>query len=451
MAPQPTPLDAGSPGVDADGRDSSAGRCPYPDLAIDASDGVGAAGVPNWVSRHRSAGGTSLGYSPDFEAWCLTRYDDNKSVALDGATFSSRNNNRLVPMDTAVLRRAFPDGHPGEHSMLKKDGAEHTRLRRAADFAFNRKAIAEFEPTIDVLAEELLNDIDLAEPFDFVSRYAVKLPVRTVLSLAGIPRGQEKDFVAWGHDSFNLIQGSPPLSDETQREIADRAIRVRHWMLGFVAERRDSPRDDLVSRLLEASDAEGNRLLSDNDVIGVMNSLLTAGIITTSTFLPLLVRSVLSDAGLWRRVTADPDARERAIEEALRYWTPARAARRLVTRDVEIDGVPLPSGDSVYLLWAAANHDPAVFAEPATFDIDRPGLSKHLAFGKGVHVCLGATLARAQSRVTLRLLARHLPSLEIMDPTTADVSYSRRHNMTPIPTLNSLVLRLASPAQAADH
>jgi cytochrome P450 len=418
---------------------------------IDPSSGATAAGVPNWVSRRRAADGTSLAYAPDFEAWCLTRFEDNKSVALDHGTFSSRNNNRLIPMNTPVLRRAFPDGHPGDHSMLKKDGAEHTHLRRAADTAFNRKAIAEFEPTIDSLAEELLDEIDPAEPFDFVSRYAVKLPVRTILSLGGIPRGQEEDFVAWGHDSFSLIQGSPPLTDDAQREIADRAVRVRNWMLGFVAERRDNAQNDLVSRLLDVSDADGNRLLSDDEVIGVVNSLLTAGIITTSTFLPLLVRSVLSDAALWQRVRTDPAARDRATEEALRYWTPARAARRLATRDVEIDGVPVQAGDSVYLLWAAANHDPAVFADPGTFDIDRPGLAKHLSFGKGVHLCLGATLARAQSRATLRSLARRWPTLEPADPAVEDASYSRRHNMTPVPTLNSLMLRVASSAQAADH
>jgi hypothetical protein len=334
--------------------------------------------------------------------------------------------------------------------MLKKDGAEHTRLRRAADHAFNRRAIAEFEPAIDGLAQELLGDIDLTEPFDFVARYAVKLPVHTVLSLAGIPRGQEDDFVAWGHDSFSLIQGSPPLTEDAQRELAERSVRVRTWMTGFVAARRENPQNDLVSRLLEAADADGRRLLSTDDVIGVMNSLLTAGIITTSTFLPLLVRSVLSDAALWQRVKTDADALERAIEEALRYWTPARAARRLVTRNADIAGLPLQPGDSVYLLWAAANHDPEVFANPAAFDVDRPGLSRHLSFGKGVHVCLGATLARAQSRVTLRLLARRLPTLELADPVAEGVSYSRRHNMTPVPTLNSLILR-AAPARAADE
>jgi cytochrome P450 len=450
MATQPPPPGAGSPGVAAGTVDSSAGTCPYADLTIDASDGVGAAGVPNWVSRHRDADGTSVAYAPDFAAWCLTRYEDNKNIALDGGTFSSRNNNRLIPMDTQVLRHAFPDGHPGDHSMLKKDGTEHSRLRRAADFAFNRKAIAEFEPTIDALAEELLDEIDLSEPFDFVSSYAVKLPVRTILSLAGIPRGQEGDFLAWGHDSFALVQGSPPLSEEAQHELADRAVRVRGWMLDFVADRRDNPQNDLVSRLLENTDADGRRLLSDHEVIAVMNSLLTAGIITTSTFLPLLVRSVLLDADVWQRVVTDPDAREHAVEEALRYWTPARAARRLVTRDVEIDGLPLRTGDSVYLLWAAANHDPAVFADPGVFDIDRPGLAKHLSFGKGIHICLGATLARAQSRATLRLLARRLPTLELAD-STEDASYSRRHNMTPAPTLNSLMLRKGSRMHCVDR
>jgi cytochrome P450 len=450
MATQPLPPGVGSPGLVADAIGSSAGTCPHAGLTIDASDGVDAAGVPKWVARHRGAEGSSVAYAPDFAAWCVTRYEDNKSIALDGGTFSSRNNNRLIPMDTEVLRHAFPDGHPGEHSMLKKDGADHTRLRRAADFAFNRKAIAEFEPTIDALAEELLDEIDLSEPFDFVARYALKLPVRTILSLAGIPRGQEEDFLAWGHDSFDLIQGSPPLSDEAQAELADRAVRVRGWMLDFVADRRDRPQNDLVSRLLKNRDADGHRLLSDDEVIAVVNSLLTAGIVTTSTFLPLLVRSVLLDAGVWQRVVTDPNARERAVEEALRYWTPARAARRLVTRDVEVDGLPLRAGESVYLLWAAANHDPAVFADPATFDLDRSGLAKHLSFGRGVHMCLGATLARAQSRATLRLLARRLPALELAD-STEDTSYRRRHNMTPAPTLNSLMLRPGSRAHGVDR
>ncbi|WP_346282068.1 cytochrome P450 [Pseudonocardia sp.] len=402
--------------------------------------------MPNWVARARAAGETSLVFAPDFDARCLTRYAENKRVALDGTTFSSRNNNELIPMSSEVLRKAFPDGHPGAHSMLKKDGGDHDRLRRAADFAFNRKAVAEFEPTIEQLVNELLDDIVHDDRFDFVAQFAVKLPVRTVLSLAGIPRGQESDFMAWGHDSFSLIKGSPALSVNVEQELADRAVRVRTWMLDFVAARRADPQNDLVSRLIEASDADGRKVLSDDEVIGVVNSLLTAGIVTTSTFLPLLVRSVLSDPELWQRVKSDPVSRDRAVEEALRFWTPARAARRLVTRDVEIDGLDLREGESVYLLWAGANHDPEVFANPGMFDIDREGLTKHLSFGRGIHVCLGASLARAQSRMTLRLLGNRMPDLCIADPTTEDASYTRRHNPTPVPTLNSLMLRPTGPA-----
>jgi hypothetical protein len=218
----------------------------------------------------------------------------------------------------------------------------------------------------------------------------------------------------------------------------------------FVADRRREPREDLVSRLLQATDDAGSRLLTDDDVIGVVNSMLTAGIVTTSTFLPVLVRSVLSVPGLWERVRSDPGALERAVEEGLRYWTPARAARRLVTRDVELAGLPVQAGESVYLLWAAANHDPEVFPSPDVFDIDRPELAKHMAFGKGVHLCLGASLARAQSRATLRLLAQRLPTVRIDDGGADQASYSRRHNMTPMPTLDRLVLRVEPVGAVVD-
>jgi cytochrome P450 len=414
--------------------------CPYARYVPDDSDGNGPAGIPRWVSRARAGSGTSVVYIPEFEAWCVTRYSDNKEIALDVATFSSKNNNELIPMDSTVLRAAFPNGHPGAHSMLKKDGDEHTRLRRAADFAFNRKAMRDFLPAIESIVDELIDDFAAESSFDFVSRYAVKLPVRTILRLAGIPRGQEDDFMAWGHDSFALIKGSPPLTEAGEREIAERAVRVQAWMLEFVAARRSVPCDDLTTRLLSTKDSGGRQLLADEEVVGVVNSLLTAGIITTSTLLPLLVRSVLADERTWARIRSEPAVVDRAVEEALRLWSPARAARRLVTRDVEIDGIQLQRGDSVFLLWGAANHDPEVFPEPSEFDVDRADLGKHVAFGKGVHFCLGASLARAQAGATLRRLAARLPSLRIADPDHDDVSYSRRHNMTPVPTLNSLVL-----------
>ncbi|HEY1970724.1 MAG TPA: cytochrome P450 [Pseudonocardia sp.] len=381
---------------------------PYDPLSVAATENS-----EPWLSAARDQ--APVFYLDEQDVYVVTRHADILSVLRDPATFSSRYANKFRPLESPVLRAAFPDGHPGLRSMLLADPPAHNRIRRLANVALTPKAVANAEPDMRRRCHQLLDRIQNRGQADLMADFGAPMTIMMISDLAGLPESVHEDLRHWSGDYFALTYGAPPPTEEREREIADRAVRMSTFLHGFVEERRHHPRGDLVSALLHARTAEGDPMLTTDEVIGVLNSLTVAGVETTALFVPMLVRLLLRHPEQLAEVRADPSLLPTAIEEGLRHTTVARGVRRTATRDTEITGVPIPAGQDVFLSYVSANHDPAVFPDAERFDVRRSRADRHLTLGKGSHYCIGAPLAKAQARIALEVLLERLPGLRLID------------------------------------
>jgi cytochrome P450 len=365
-----------------------------------------------WLREAREH--TPVFYDERLGVWCVTRYEDARNLYRDYARLSNRNSNTFREL-TPRLRAVYPNGHPGTNSMLLKDPPAHTRIRKLVNKALTPKVVADFEPQMEKRANDLIDAFVGDGRCEFYSQFSAIFPAQVIADVIGAPVELNDDLLNWGNDYFALTEGAPPLTTEHESEIAARAERMMSFLEEFVRVRRETDHGDVISGLVRATGDDGEPALSDNEILGVVNSFFVAGVETTQNFLPLLMRELLQHRDQWDALVADPSKIGNAVEEGLRYWSPARSNRRYAVVDVTVGDVTIPAGSVVLLLPISANHDDAVFAEPETFDIDRANAPKHLGFGHGVHLCIGASVARLEAVVAVRALAKRIPGLRLAE------------------------------------
>lgn len=315
-------------------------------------------------------------------------------------------------------------------SMLVVDAPDHTRYRRLVSRAFTPRATAAFEPMIRRTAEELLDDLagDPAGTVDLVDRYAAQLPVLVIAELLGVPTDRREDFLRWGAAAAATLDPGLPLR---RYVVAERGLRAMHGFLRqhFDRLRRD-PGDDLVSRLVGLP---GEEALTERELHATVMLLLGAGFETTVNLLGNAVVALGAHREQWEALRAEPAGWADAVEEALRYDSPVQLTGRTARADVEVAGRHVPAGSRVTVLLGAANRDPAVFADPARFDVGRANAREHLAFSGGVHYCLGAGLARLEAEVALRALGERFPRLRVAGrPVRRDLRTLRGFEVLPV-------------------
>ncbi len=391
-------------------RQGFAPRCPVAHGAeFDPLSAVAAADPMPWLRAAQH--GAPVFYLPGYDFWCVTRYDDVIEVLRDPGSYSSRKTISLAKLPPDLLA-AFPDGPP-DRVLVSLDPPEHTRLRQLAQKAFTPKLVDSRESEIRDLCDALIDRFADDKHCDLVSQFSAHLPVQVITRLVGASDEHTDDFRQWANDRITLLAGAPSLSDKERADVAGRLIRFSGWLREFVESRRLQPRDDLASALVHAMSDDGTPVLSTSEVVNLIGTILSAGSSTTVNFITLLMRQLLSHPGQAAQVRQDPSLLRRAVEEGLRRSTSVYGVPRVTTRPVTLGGVDLPAGADLYIHYAAAQRDESVFSDPDAFDIQRANVHRHFAFGRGIHTCLGAPLARLESRVAAQRLLERLPGLRL--------------------------------------
>lgn len=333
------------------------------------------------------------------------------NAAAVGALLRDRRLGREVPPDRRrpVPPHLEPFYAVEAHSMLELEPPRHTRLRNLVLRAFTSRRITALEPEIAALCHALIDTLPAEGPFDLLPAFAQRLPVIVIARLLGVPEDMAPQLLAWSNAMVGMYQAG---RTRTTEEAAARAAADFAGFIGAYAdERRARPADDLITHLLAAED-EGERL-SRAELVTTCILLLNAGHEATVHTIGNGVKALL-EAGAPRAALA-PMAVEDTVEEILRFDPPLHLFTRWAYHDVEVMGHTIPAGTEVALLLAAANRDPQVWADPNRFDPLRPA-RPNLAFGAGLHFCVGAPLARLELRLALPILFDRLPGLRLAAP-----------------------------------
>lgn len=348
---------------------------------------------------------------PQERLYVLSRFADCEAVLGDPAFGRLEEDDaRLTPRQAQALGRRA--NGPSVRSMLWLNPPDHTRLRRLVSRAFTPARVMELTPRIEELTAKLL-DGALADPrgrFDLISGLAQPLPVAVISELLGLPPADRPRLVAWSAALARSLDPAFLVPDDDRIRQREARRDFTAYLRGLLPSRRRSPGDDLISALIGVHDS--GAALSEDELIGLCVLLLVAGHETTRSLIGASVLALLRHPAELAALAAEPSLVEQAVEEVLRYDPPVQLAGRFALTATAVAGGTVAAGSFVLLLLGAANRDPGLCADPDQFSVQRD-LRRHLAFGHGVHFCLGAPLARLEAAIALRQLLPLLPRLRI--------------------------------------
>jgi cytochrome P450 len=342
--------------------------------------------------------------------WVISRHEDVsallRSRALGRSYLHTASHEEFGQLAEPEFLRPFWDLIRA--GMLDVEPPTHTRLRRLVSKAFTPRMVEGLRPMVRRLAEELVGAMAAKGGGDLLAEVAEPLPVGVIAEMLGVPPGDRHLLRPWSADICGMYELNP--SEETQRIAVRAAVEFSGYLRELARERRRAPREDLITALAQVAD-EGDRLTED-ELIGTCVLLLNAGHEATVNATGNGWWSLLRNPGELARLRADHALIPTAVEELLRYDTPAPMFERWVLEDITVAGVDIPRGSEVALQFAAANRDPAVFAEPDRLDLSRDP-NPHIGFGLGIHFCLGAPLARIELAESFGAVLRLAPGLRL--------------------------------------
>lgn len=347
------------------------------------------------------------------DVYLVTRHDDVKAVLADHTRFSNTRPPGFGGVGGALSEADQARAQAG--NLLANDPPEHQRLRRMLTPEFTLRRINRLEPRVMAIVDEHLDAMaEAGPPTDLVAGFALPIPSLVICELLGVPYADREDFQRRSARQLDLSLSIP--------ERLGLARQGREYMHSLVSRARRTPGDDILGMLVREHGDE----LTDDELVGIAGLLLLAGHETTSNMLGLGVLALLRHPEQLAAVRDDPAAVGPAVEELLRWLSIVHSGiPRITTTDVEVAGVAIPKGQLVFVSLPSANRDPALVEAPETLDIGR-GTAGHLAFGHGVHHCLGAPLARMEMRIAFPALLRRFPTLTLAEP-FEDVEFRSFH------------------------
>jgi cytochrome P450 len=365
---------------------------------------------PVYASVRRA---TPVFYTPQFDVWIVTRYSDISDVLQRPDLFSATNaTNPVQEVANEAVEVLESRGFRYPKSVFSSDPPYHTRMRKLVRRAFTARHVAGLEPFVRAWVG---GEIDRLEPLgeaDLIREIFSPLPGFVMLKLLGFPDDRAEVIRAGSRDRNIFMVGwqAPQEQVETTRGL----VRFMEFARELIEERARAPREDLTSELLRVRGGDDS-VLSLHEITSLLITFFTAGSETTTAFLGNAFYHLLRDRSAWDELVADPSLAPTAVEELLRFDPPIHGWRRRALEDVEIGGVRIPEGSELLLLLSSAGRDESVFPNPDTLDFRRENAQDHLAFSHGIHFCLGAPLARLESRVVVELLTARLPGMRLVD------------------------------------
>jgi cytochrome P450 len=371
---------------------------------------------------------------PGDSGYILTRYDDVRSASMKVKQFSSTR--PVFGEGDPELDAIAAKGYPEVPTLTNNDPPEHTRFRKLVYKAFIPEVVDGLEPRIQKIADNLLDEVSQRGEMEFVTDFAEVMPIMVMSDALGVPREHRDTFRVWSDNIVHTIMGYMVLTPEKRRECKLTYVDFQNYFAEQIEQRRTHPTDDLVSHLVHAK-VDGERSLDIPEILDVLRALLVAGNDTTTNLLGGAMLALMDNPDQLAEVQADRSLVPQMIEEALRYVSPARWTMRTMLGDgAEVDGFRIPAGERIRMGWGPANRDERHFPDPDKFDIHRDA-SSHMAFGHGIHFCIGKDLARAEGRIAFNSIFDRLSDFELTAP---------REEMKPMPVpgvnrLNKLPMR----------
>ncbi len=378
-------------------------------------------------------------------AWLVTRHKDIVDAARNTEVFSDEmlvaKNVRSPYQDEAdeyIESRGFYKLVPSDS--FKLDGEEHARRRKLVAHAFTAHAVAAMADRVAELCREQFDTFSAGGEVDLFKEYAVPVPIKVICDALGLPLDRIED-VRKAADSLVARAGAGASREEAFQH-ADNIMKLQEFARSAIEERRKAPKDDLITQIVTSSDEDPDGGLSEKELMSIVSVSIAGGVDTTRNTIAYALYTLATRPDLFRRLkeSENQDRELSALcEETLRFYSPVPALPRVVTEDTEIDGVAIPKGALVFLCWASGNRDPERYENPDEFDIDRKGLAQHLAFGTGVHVCVGAMLARNEVKSALKQFINSVESFELTVP-PENLDYS--DSLVILRGVNSLPVRI---------
>ena len=387
-----------------------------------------------WLMNKRLRDEAPVFQDPSSGIFFISRYEDVVKMAMDHETFSSKmfsSNRALYASEDEELLAIMNQGYENVPTMLTQDPPLQLRYRKFVNKAFSPRSLKALEPFIESVSNELIDNFGDSGSCEFLAEFGVPLPLRVIVSQLGAPEADLPLFRKWTEAFIGNLSGQ--LDRDGLLEAAREVIEFQNYFVKKMDERRKKPEEDILSQIVNAS-IDGEKPLDNAESLSMLSQILVAGNETTSASLTEGIWLLIKNPEQYEIIKSDPSPEviSNFVEEVLRYSSPSSNMFRRTTKDLEMHGVKIPENSVLFARFASANQDGEKFPDPEKFDITRENLKEQVAFGKGVHHCLGAALSRREMNIGFKVIFERLENFRLSEgaDTPAFAANALLHGLT---------------------